>query len=76
MSNRPAELEAQLDEVFRRERILDKALEFYDAVNPFHEEYPPFLEDMLLAVEKNLARLEDWYYEARQAVENQEEYWW
>ena len=60
VSNRQDELEAQRDEVLRREDILDKATEFYNVVDPFHKEYPPFLRDMLLAVEENLPRLEDW----------------
>lgn len=69
MSNRPADLESQRDEVLRRKKILDKALEFYDAVDPFHKEYPPFLDDMLLAVEENLTRLEDWFYDSCEDLE-------
>ncbi len=64
VSNRLDELEDQMTEVLRRKKILDKALEFYDAVDPFHKEYPPFLRDMLLAVEENLAKLEVWVYDS------------
>ena len=69
VSNRLDELEDQMGEVIRRKKILDKALGLYDAVDPFHKEYPPFLRDMLLAVEENLPKLEDWVYDSTEDLE-------
>lgn len=66
--------EAEIEKL-ERLKMLNKAESFYDEVNPFRDIFPEFLEELLLAVEKALPLLEDWYYEAKQTVEDLEEEW-
>ena len=67
MTYRPTNLDDLEDdlnqELERRSNITAKVEELYDAINPFHDHYPPFLNELLMVLEESLDKLDDWSYE-------------